>query len=789
MNYSEYFQKFYGGRSAGAIIGYKSKEKIPDFIFSISFGEAGYTMAELSGSSFAKYFDGTRNPDGEVWKQIAEKFDELYFSRKLAQQFNTNMLNTVAERFGITVPEGETADKNLLCIAVAKQFHAIARGNGEADEVVPAVYQADVNIDDFPTYTRESLKKYEMMKTLLYSSAERPFDEFYVCNTITKDRYQFRRRQRSGANADGKDLIENVDLPQLLEINRWVLLVGMGGIGKSMMMRHLFLESIRIYHQTGVLPILVTLREFSSETGDLFTLIMKSVNRFDPTFSSVHLHKVLKSGKCQLLLDGLDEVRYSEMEAFQRQLDELNDQYPNTQCVMSTRNFSNFVEISRFRLVWMLPFTQKQSLELIDKLDFCSEEPKLKEEFREKLEKEYLETHRSFVSNPLLLTLMLMNYRRFSDVPEKRYLFYKEAYETLLYRHDADKIAYRRVFRSVNEPSDFTAVFREFCARSYRHGDYEFEPHEFEKYFNELHKKDEVNSKTMNMENFLFDVLHSVCLMYEESQSYHFLHRSFQEYFFADYYHRQNDTTLRRLGKALCKGNENHFDDGYGFEMLFELDSKKTEEFIILPYLTDMFDGKTADEAYKTFLVRGFETLFYTWFDKKNAKEVIEDFTAMDLLPTSINEPANMVMKFILKYNHLDPFFQLDTLSLDVPPKVKPAMSFFMRRMNKEDGPNEYRLARLPYDVIERSPKLLENVFGDSNFERDKTGKPCTFGGEYIIDYSDLFAEPDKNKAVIDILNSESSKVRQMYYTIERYYKSLKEKYTKDPDAEEDDDF
>ena len=59
MNYSEYFQKFYGGRSAGAIIGYKSKEKIPDFLFSISFGEAGYTMAELSGSSFAKYFDGT----------------------------------------------------------------------------------------------------------------------------------------------------------------------------------------------------------------------------------------------------------------------------------------------------------------------------------------------------------------------------------------------------------------------------------------------------------------------------------------------------------------------------------------------------------------------------------------------------------------------------------------------------------------------------------------------------------------------------------------------------------
>ena len=161
----------------------------------------------------------------------------------------------------------------------------------------------------------------------------------------------------------------------------------------------------------------------------------------------------------------------------------------------------------------------------------------------------------------------------------------------------------------------------------------------------------------------------------------------------------------------------------------------------------------------------------------------------MDFLPTRINEPTNMVMEFILKYNHLDPYFQMDTLSLDAPPKVKPAISFIMQSREKEDGSNEYRLARLPYDVIERNPRFLEDVFSDEKYERDNAGKPCTFGGEYIIDYSDLFAEPDKNKAVIDILNSESSKVRQMYYTIERYYKSLKEKYTKDPDAEEDDDF
>ena len=38
----------------------------------------------------------------------------------------------------------------------------------------------------------------------------------------------------------------------------------------------------------------------------------------------------------------------------------------------------------------------------------------------------------------------------------------------------------------------------------------------------------------MKLDNFLFDVCHSACLMYEEGQNYHFLHRSFQEYFFAN---------------------------------------------------------------------------------------------------------------------------------------------------------------------------------------------------------------------------------------------------------------
>ena len=43
-------------------------------------------------------------------------------------------------------------------------------------------------------------------------------------------------------------MINNVTLDELAKHSRNVLLVGMGGIGKSMMMRHLFLTSIREYY-------------------------------------------------------------------------------------------------------------------------------------------------------------------------------------------------------------------------------------------------------------------------------------------------------------------------------------------------------------------------------------------------------------------------------------------------------------------------------------------------------------------------------------------------------------
>ena len=140
--------------------------------------------------------------------------------------------------FGIDLEENGVADKFAFSAALTKQFGAIARGNGEADDIVKEIYVQYLKVKDFPDYVTKSQAKYSKLKTLLYSSEERLFEEFFVCNTISKVPARYHR-----IRDDIK--IESVTLEKLEKISTFTMLVGMGGIGKSMMMRHLFLTSIK----------------------------------------------------------------------------------------------------------------------------------------------------------------------------------------------------------------------------------------------------------------------------------------------------------------------------------------------------------------------------------------------------------------------------------------------------------------------------------------------------------------------------------------------------------------
>ena len=113
------------------------------------------------------------------------------------------------------------------------------------------------------------------------------------------------------------------------------------------------------------------------------------------------------------------------------------------------------------------------------------EDLKTKQQFRENLDKSLYDSHKEFISNPLLLTIMMMTYSTFGEVPERIHVFYSKAYETMSRLHDATKGTYVRPLHTHLTPEDFAKYFSALCALTYEEECYNFTEQTFSKFMDE----------------------------------------------------------------------------------------------------------------------------------------------------------------------------------------------------------------------------------------------------------------------------------------------------------------
>lgn len=224
-------------------------------------------------------------------------------------------------------------------------------------------------------------EKYNTVKTLLYTDTPRPFYDFYVCNDVYRTilAKTHPRRYRN-------EVISDADARKFLSVSRYIILRGTGGLGKSMMMRHLLLDSIERYPETGVVPIFVSLKDYNETYDDLSDYIYSCVRGLWKSLTKEHLRKLLASGKALLLLDGLDEIHSSCAGQYERALDDFVDAYPDNMYIISSRPFISFASYARFTILHLQPFNKSQALKLVDNLDFREDEPVIKQKFRRELD-------------------------------------------------------------------------------------------------------------------------------------------------------------------------------------------------------------------------------------------------------------------------------------------------------------------------------------------------------------------------------------------------------------------
>lgn len=464
--------------------------------------------------------------------------------------------------------------------------------DGEEHDSIPAY-----DTTPFDTYLENAVDYYSTVKTLLYSEVPHNFRDIYVpndikfktLNTVADEKIQSRSIE---------DLV--VDHPSNIIIR------GTGGIGKSMMMRHLFLHYAEKFSECGKLPVLVPLKNFTAEEKNLEEFIFRAAYEFDHDLQFADFEALLKNWKCIILLDGLDEIPTAARHHFDNCLVNFTKAYRRNHIVISSRPTSTFIQFGRFLVVEIEPFSKEKALELIDKLDY--HDPEAKAKFRKDLSGKLYLSHQQFASIPLLLTIMLMTYTSYGEVPAKRHVFYAKAYETMARLHDATKGAYVRPMHTGLTPEEFAVYFAEFCARTYGAEVLEFDDRTFTGYMEQVirHQKRRIDATPRD---FLKDLTDNLCIMYQEGEKYYFIHRSFQEYFCAVFFSNQMDDRLWEIGE-MFENQKKRMSGDMTFAMLCDMIPNRVDRYIFLPYLQKLWDECDAADGYWTFLEKMYPTIY-----------------------------------------------------------------------------------------------------------------------------------------------------------------------------------
>ncbi len=596
----------------------------------------------------------------------------------------------------------------------------------------------------YADYLDRAKDRFEKIKTLLYVDQPRPFYDFYVCNDVS---YTYRR---PGDDHVYTGLLENLDVETLAGKNNFAIISGTGGMGKSMMMRHLLLDAVANYSELKYVPIMVTLKDYDEDYKSLLGFIYDKFKSIGADVDLEHFTGSLISGDFLILLDGLDELKSSLREQFERELDAFTNRFRRNVYVMSSRPYNSFESFNRFSVMNICPFDKEKGLELIDKLDFRPDEPDIKKKFRDELDGFLYHTHREFTENPLLLTIMLMTYEQFAEVPSKMHVFYREAYISLAQKHDASKGAYKRALKTGLSADRFSDYFSEFCARTYRDEKYELTYDDVERYFCVLKEKEKYATEaTISASDFIYDVTANMCLMYYESGAYHFTHRSFQEYFCALYFSKQKDRTLDSIGKFF-ENKKRSFGD-QTFNMLYDMIPEKVEEYIFLPYLKDLFSEYSGPIGFSEFLLNMYPQIPYT----------------IDEVPFRAGlQPESYLYSFIIN---------MKGLRQSLKNTQFPFYPDFV----------ETEFVSVEIGVDEEYGKLIDvmdvNEVPDAYIE--EKGEPDTVGYFMIVDVDEVYGDPEKYSAMFELFESDDFALKKEFNRVNAYYENLvKKEEVKGPD-------
>lgn len=491
----------------------------------------------------------------------------------------------------IPVPFGDILEKEVIT-NIPKIYQKLKQIYKDlqfkTEEELGVVYQ---------NYLKFTYDKYSKVKTLLYKNEGKFIYDFYEHVYLSNS---------------GLEKLETDNTEQIFNKSSNIILTGTGGIGKSMLVKHIFINQIQ---QATSIPIFIELKslnDFEFLDNRLIDFIYQEIRNHHLDLEKQYFEVTLNAGRYTIIFDGLDEVNPSKRSWLDREIKEFVTLYNENRYVLSSRPSEEFIGWNQFIEYEISKMDKEQALALINKLNY---DEKVKKRFYKELKGHLYDTHKSFASIPLLLTIMLMTYEAGASIPNNLTDFYNQAFYTLYQRHDASKSGYKRELKAKLTPEEFRNILAYIGLKTFFEGKVDFDRTTLDDIITKYCLKYNLELKTNDI---VYDATHSACMMLQEGVSLKFSHRSFQEYFAAVGVNQLDDKLQKQILIRWSEADRNNIRSHRTFmNALLTIQKERTFKNLCIPIIESM------DEKYRRMgdITERISTCFKYFICSKDSRE------------------------------------------------------------------------------------------------------------------------------------------------------------------------
>jgi hypothetical protein len=433
----------------------------------------------------------------------------------------------------------------------------------------------DYIYNGFPEYLHRSYDYQKSVNIVALGNAQVTIDEIYVPLTLTSEvkKETFR--------------IESYD-ENFASKFRYILIEDTAGMGKTTVMKRLFTSAVE--KNVGI-PIFIELRRLV-DGKSILDVLTDDINPLLASLDQELLIRLLESGDFIFFLDGYDEIPFEFKESITAHIKQFVSKAHRNVFFLTSRSDDALVSFGQFRKFKLNKLVVDEAISLINKYDdvsgFNLAEPLTEQIIAGLSRTDFLDLD-SFLGNPLLVSFLYLTFKHKKDIPSVKTDFYRKVYDALYEEHDLSKDSYKRIKQSGLSSSGLHQVLRTLGSLCMVDNTNDYSKDKLlgliqraiaSPYFKEVE-----SSKVLN------DLLDAVPIFTRQGLSYKWAHKSFMEYFAAQYLYIDRAAEKEHILSKIWASSG--FYTYYNMlDLFYDMDRETFDRVLVYPlicnYLTDL---------------------------------------------------------------------------------------------------------------------------------------------------------------------------------------------------------